>query len=292
VVESLPDADVLLVDGLVGSTAPEVIQRAANRLHVLVLVHMPLGHGSSAPEVAERERRALAAADLVVVTSGWTRDWLVEAYRVDPRRLRVAPPGADLAPESPGSASGGRLLTVGPVSRAKGHDSLVAALDRLVDLDWRFVAVGSLTVDPATARDVERWAVGRRVRLTGPLVGAALEAAYVSADLLIHPSTAETYGMVVTEALARGIPVVASDVGGTREALGTTDRFARPGLLVPPGDVAALAAALRGWLTDDRLRRSLRAAAAERRRQLPAWDATVTDVDDALSAASLTGAVS
>ena len=88
--------------------------------------------------------------------------------------------------------------------------------------------------------------------------------------------------MVVTEALARGIPVVVSDVGGTREALGTTDRFARPGLLVPPGTSPR-------W--PPRCARGLpttapatpRGAAAERRRHVPVWDATVTDVDDALS---------
>ena len=288
----LPDGDVLLVDGLVGSTAPEVVQRAAERLCVVVLVHMPLGHGPSAPEVAERERRVLVAADLVVVTSEWTRDWLVDAYRLDPRRVRVATPGADLAPLSSGSAAGGRLLTVGPVSRAKGHDVLVAALDRLGDLDWRFEGVGSLTVDPDTAADVERWAVGRRAHLIGPLVGPHLETAYASADLLVHPSRAETYGMVVTEALARGIPVVATDVGGTREALGTTEGFGRPGLLVPPDDAGALAAALRRWLTDDMLRRHLRGAAVARREELPTWDATVAVIDDALSSASLAGAVS
>ncbi len=290
-VESLPDGDALLVDGLVGSTAPEVIRRAAERLSVVMLVHMPLGHEPSTPEVAQRERPAVVAADVVVVTSEWTRDCLVDAYRLDPRRVRVATPGADLAPLSPGSAAGDRLLTVGPVSRAKGHDVLVAALGQLGDLDWRFEGVGSQTVDPETAAVVERWAVGRSARLTGPLVGPPLEAAYASADLLVQPSRAETFGMVVTEALARGLPVVASDVGGTREALGTTEGFGRPGLLVPSGDAGALAAALRAWLTDAALRRRLREAAVERRRQLPTWDATIALVDDALSTALLAGAV-
>jgi glycosyltransferase involved in cell wall biosynthesis len=292
VVRSVPDGDLLLVDGLVGSTAPEVVQGAAERLSVAVLVHMPLGHGPSAPEVAERERRVLVAADVVVVTSEWTRDWLVDAYGLDPRRVRVATPGADLAPLSSLSTAGGRLLTVGPVSRAKGHDTLAAALGQLEDLDWRFVGAGSLTIDPDIAADVERWAVGRRARLTGSLVGPHLDAAYASTDLLVHPSRAETYGMVVSEALARGIPVVATDVGGTREALGTTERFGRPGLLVAPDDAGALAAALRRWLTDDALRRHLRGAAVARREELPTWDATVSVIDDALSSASLAGAMS
>ena len=63
-------------------------------------------------------------------------------------------------------------------------------------------------------------------------------------------SRAETYGMVVTEALARGLPVVAAEVGGVPEALGHGADGIRPGLLVPPGDPAALGAALRAWLGD------------------------------------------
>ena len=116
--------------------------------------------------------------------------------------------------------------------------------------------------------------LGDRVRFTGPRTGAALDARYAAADLLVLPSRAETYGMVVTEALARGVPVVASDVGGVPEALG--DEAA--GLLVPPGDPVALAAALRAWLDDAGLRERLRRAARERRAALHGWEATASAV--------------
>ena len=92
---------------------------------------------------------------------------------------------------------------------------------------------------------------------------------------------------------AMGIPVVASDVGGTSEALGMADRVRgaeAPGLLVAPGDVDALAAALRLWLSDADARRRLRAAARERRDDLPSWDATVVAVHDALGSTALVGA--
>ena len=293
VVRSVPDGELVLVDGLVGSTAPETLVGHANRLRLGVLVHMPLGHAfASSPSAARAEAQVLAAADVVVVTSEWTRDWLLHAYRLDPVRLAVAVPGADPAPLAPGSDVGNRLLAVGPISRGKGHDALVAALRRLEDLDWELECVGSLTVDRETARDVERWAAaaGGRVRVTGPLVGWALEAVYASADLLVHPSRSETYGMVLPEALVRGIPVLATRVGGTREALGRTQSGA-PGLLVNPGDPAALAAALRLWLTDEETRRRLRRAARARREGLPTWGATVDAVQGALSSAVLAGAV-
>ena len=86
--------------------------------------------------------------------------------------------------------------------------------------------------------------------------------------------------MVVTEALARGVPVLATDVGGVPEALG------HGGLLVPPGDPEAFGAALRRWLEDASLRERLRRAARERRATLPGWDDTASAVATALMAAA------
>ncbi len=291
VMVSVPEGDAVLVDGLVGSAVPDALVAQADRLQLGVLVHMPLGHAFASGPVREREEQALAAVHDVIATSEWTRGWLLAAYRLDPERVRVAVPGADPAPVSAGSTGGRRLLAVGTVSRGKGHDTLVAALDRQGDLDWGLDCVGALEVDPDTARRVVSWAdaAGGRVRVHGPLVGPWLEAAYASVDLLVHPSRAETYGMVLTEALARGLPVIASDVGGTREALGMADRLGAPGLLVPPGDINALAAALRLWLADEDVRGRLRAAALARRDDLPSWDATVDVVHGALRSVAAVG---
>ena len=111
------------------------------------------------------------------------------------------------------------------------------------------MCVGSLDRDPAFVARLRRRSVdvglGDRVTFTGPRIGAELDRSYAAADLLVLPSRAEAYGMVVTEALARGLPVVAADVGGVTEALGHGADGIRPGLLVPPEDPAALGAALR-----------------------------------------------
>ena len=92
--------------------------------------------------------------------------------------------------------------------------------------------------------------------------------------------------MVVTEALARGLPVVASEVGGVPEALGHGADDIRPGLLVPPDDPAALRDALRAWLEDADLRRRLRRAARERRASLSRWSTTASVVADVLVGAA------
>jgi glycosyltransferase involved in cell wall biosynthesis len=150
--------------------------------------------------------------------------------------------------------------------------------------------VGSLDRDAAFADGVRRRARERgltyRVRFAGPRTGPDLDRAYAAADLLVLASQAETYGMVVTEALARGVPVLAAEVGGVSEALGHATDGTRPGMLVPPGDPAALGEALRAWLGDAGLRGRLRRAARERRASLRGWPATASVVAGVLAGAA------
>jgi glycosyltransferase involved in cell wall biosynthesis len=131
-------------------------------------------------------------------------------------------------------------------------------------------------------RDARHHSLDERFVLTGALVGDALARRWAAADLLVLPSRKETYGMVVTEALSRGIPVIASDVGGVPEALGAAPGGAQPGLLVPPGDVTPLAGALRLWLSDAGRRDALREAARERRTSLASWADTADRVGHVL----------
>jgi glycosyltransferase involved in cell wall biosynthesis len=124
------------------------------------------------------------------------------------------------------------------------------------------------------------------VSFPGAQTGADLDRRYAAADLMVLGSRAETYGMVVTEALARGLPVLATEVGGLPEALGHGADGSRPGLLVSPDDPAALAAALRAWLGDAALRGRLREVAGDRRASLPAWSTTASILAGVLSGAT------
>jgi glycosyltransferase involved in cell wall biosynthesis len=276
----LPDGARVLVDGLLASRLPEVMVPESRRLRVVLLVHLPVGVDDVLARL--RERQVLGAATSVVTTSSWCRDWLVGEYDLDPRGVHVAHPGVDPTALSQGSPGGTSLVTVGTVSPVKGQDQLLAALAQVRDLPWRCACVGSDSVDLDFAdlllKTSAEMGLEDRFVLTGALTGEALEAAYAGADLLVLPSRHETYGMVVADALAHGLPVVAADVGGVREALGTTASGERPGLLVGAGDPAALAAALRRWLTDAGLREDLRAAARERRGRLEGWPVTADRV--------------
>jgi glycosyltransferase involved in cell wall biosynthesis len=292
-VEQIPDGAVALLDGLIASAAPEALVPQARRLRQVVLVHMPLGHrppDEEADAVRAREHGVLEAAAAVVTTSEWSRRRLVELYALPADRVHVAEPGVDAADLAPGSAAGDSLLCVAAVTPDKGHDVLLDALAMATDLSWSCACVGSLDREPAFADRVRRRArdggLGDRMRFTGPRTGPELDRAYAAADLLVLASHAETYGMVVTEALARGVPVIAADVGGVTEALGHGDDGTRPGMLVPAGDVAALGAALRAWLTDAELRGRLRRAAGERRASLRGWPATAETLADVLARAT------
>lgn len=265
-------ADVVLVDGLVLRPSP-----ALAGLPVVALVHLPRGVEDASVRAAERT--ALASCRAVVTSSPWTGRWLAGHYDLV---SEAVVPGVDPAPVARG---GGGWLSVGAVTPTKGHDVLVAALGsshaRGVALPPVTVA-GALDLAPEHVRAV-RAASPPEVRFTGPLWGADLAAAYDAADLLVLPSRTETWGMVLGEALARGIAVVASDVGGVRDAVGRAPDGAVPAVLVRPDDPAALAAALEAWCDDPALRSRLRRAAAGRRTTLAGWPATVAALDALLN---------
>ena len=101
-----------------------------------------------------RERAVLSAAAAVVTTSAWTRDRLLELYRLPAERLDVARPAVDAADPVTGTAAGGELLCVAAVTLDKGHDLLLGALTAIADLSWQCTCVGSLDRDPMFAQDI------------------------------------------------------------------------------------------------------------------------------------------
>jgi glycosyltransferase involved in cell wall biosynthesis len=277
--DAVEDDALVVVDGLIASAAPAVLVPRSTRLRLVVLVHMVFGgevfDWGAVPE--HDESAVLAVARAVVTTSDWTRRRLLERYPLPAARVHVARPGTEPAPVSPGTPDGGRLLCVGTLAPPKGQDLLLDALGSLADRPWHCTLVGSPDRDPRFAASLAHRAttagIADRVRMPGIRTGAALRREYADADLLVVPSRAETYGMVVPEALAAGVPVVATAVGGIPEAVGRTDR-GTPGLLVPPDDSAALAGALARWLGDAGLRCGLRDAALRRRETLADWRTT------------------
>lgn len=284
---AVPPDTALLVDGLaLGAMPPDTI--AGLGRPVVALVHHPLGLESGLPpERAARlladEAAVLAHVTAIVVTSPVTARTLVADLGVPEDRIVIAEPGTAPAPQAVGSGdpSTPALLAVGAISPRKGFDLLIAAAERIADRPWRLTIVGPTDRAPQTyealVAQVARAGLGERIRFTGALDTPALEALYASSDVFVSSSLYEGYGMVLAEALARGLPIVASTGGAA--ALTVPDDAA---LKVPPGDVEALAAALAAILDDASLRPRLARASREAGRRLPTWDDTASRIADTL----------
>ena len=289
---------VSLVDGIVASHAPEAVESATGVGRVVViLVHLPLGVDRPDPV----EARALGVATAVICTSYHGAELISRHYGI---RANVALPGADEAPRAAGSEPP-RMLSVASLTPIKDQLTLVRALAMINDLDWSAALVGSTTADPGYADEVRTLinsvGLAERVTITGTLTGAPLEEQWAAADLLLLVSRTETYGLVVTEAIAHGIPAIVGAGTGAEEALHGADGTSGvlgadepvgtshiagftslPGCMVPVADPPALSAALRDWLIDANLRACWRAAALQRRASLPTWAGTAAAVEQCL----------
>ncbi len=286
VLAEIVDAGLVLIDGLAFGAMAEEAERERERLRIVALVHHPLGAEAGmtieqSVGLEESERRALACARLVVVTSRATKASLAR-YCVPPDRIVVVEPGTDRRPLARGSRDGPvRFLCVASLVPRKGYETLIDALAGLSDLDWRLTCVGSPERHPEMARRLaERVAAAElagRVTFAGELGEVALAACYDAADAFVLPTFLEGYGMVVAEALASGLPVVSTPTGAIPDLVG-----ADAGILVPAGDVNALAAALRRVMSDTALRARLAAGARHVRERLPTWDSAAFAMDAAL----------
>lgn len=290
---ALPDGALAIVDGLAYGAMPEEAAREASRLRLVALVHHPLAAETGlAPTTAARlvdtERRALALARLIIVTSRATAAAL-SAYGVPQERIRVVEPGTDPAPLAEGSdGSTPALLTVASLTPRKGHETLFRALATLVSLPWHLTCVGSFWRDPAfvhrlrnTLRACE---IEDRVTLAGDAATDRVGEYYSKADVFVLPTRYEGYGMAVAEAVARGLPVISTPVGGIPEIVGDV-----AGLLVPPGRVGVLADALALVLTDTSVRQRLAEGARQMRTRLPTWDRQAARMAESLQEAATDG---
>ncbi len=285
---AVPTDALLLVDGLAFGALPASLLDRVPRKYV-ALVHHPLGLETGitrerANFLLATERAALARTLRVIVTSKSTGALLFRDFGVAKEKIIVAEPGTETALRAKGSGGAPRLLSVGAVNARKGYDTLVAALAKIADLPWESRIVGTLDRDlPAAATvkaAIKSSKLDARIKLLGTIDDAALNAEYGQATLFVLPSHFEGFGMAFTEAMARGLPVVAGDAGAA-----PTTVPADAGVLVPPGDVDALAAVLRRLLTDPAELKRRSDAAWRHAQNFPRWRDTAKAIAGALTEA-------
>jgi len=248
------------------------------RARIIALVHHPLclEAGLSKARQAELnalEKAALALAKRVIVSSPMTARTLAADFGVAPQVITVAEPGTDPAPRARGSEGSPQLLSVGSVIPRKAYDVLVRALAPLRDSDWRLAIAGATDRSPqalaALRTAIAEATLEDRINVLGAVDQEQLARLYDSADAFLLPSLYEGYGMVLAEAMARGLPIVCTTGGAAAETAPDAAAFK-----VAPGDEAALTSAIRRLLDDPSLRHRLADASWAAGQQLPRWEDT------------------
>jgi glycosyltransferase involved in cell wall biosynthesis len=288
---AIPAGCPIIIDGLAFGVLPEVALQLCPCHPLIALVHHPLAleSGLSAAQAADllaSERAALASARRVIVTSTTTARLLAADYGVPADRIVVACPGSDSAPAAHGSNDGiVRLLAIGVVVRRKGFDVLISALATLPDLPWHLTIAGDRGRDHEAAAqldaDILRFKLGGRVAVLGAVSRERIAELYAGADLFILASRFEGYGMVFSEAIAHGLPVIGTTAGAIPETVP-----AGAGMLVAPDDAPALATALRRVIEDPDEMRRMAASARAAAQALPSWQDSAKLFARALEAAA------
>ena len=276
--EQLHPSTPILFDGLAfGALPPGFL--AGLRSPIVALIHHPLafecGINAGQQELLRRcEREALRHAAAVIATSEMTGRVLNDEYDVAATKLTIAEPGTEPATRSTGTGAPLTMLAVGALIPRKGYGILIEALSAIEEPAWQLTIAGALEHDPVETNRVREavMASGRRGRITiaGRVSDNHLARLYADADVFVLPSLYEGYGMVLAEALARGLPIVSTTGGAAAETV--PDAAA---LKVPAGNVEALRRALETVLDDAERRSAMAAAAWEAGRALPLWPASI-----------------
>ena len=281
----VPPDRPLILDGLVfGSIDTGGLGQV--RAPLVAMIHHPLAQETGlTPDrrdyLFRTERDNLRLVRHVLVPSPHTRRILTDRYDVPPDAITVLRPGVDRPRLPPAPAAPPLILSVGILHPRKGHDILLDALSLLPDLDWQAVIVGNpWDRDHAAALERQRGAspLAARIRLAGRVSADELEELYARAAIFALATHYEGHGIVFDEALVRGLPIVSCRAGAVPD---TVPQGA--GLLVPPGDAATFAAALRQVIADPAQRRAMADTALAAGLLLPGWQQMADGASQVLS---------
>ena len=287
VLAALPADIVLLMDGLAyGAMPAETIARLQQR--IVALVHHPLALEAGLTQtrvqsLQQCEQTALGLAKEVIATSAMTARILERDFDVPMGKIAIAEPGTDRVARARGTGTPVQLLAVGSIVPRKGYDTLALALHHLERApDWHLTIVGAVRDETARAaldqhlaapEDMTGLPLGRRVTITGAVSDARLFELYDRADVFVMPSLYEGYGMVLAEALVRGLPIVCTTGVAAAHALPTGTV-----VMIEPGDATALGSRLNDLVLSAPLRRRYADAAWSAGQVLPTWDDTARTI--------------
>jgi len=276
----------MVIDGLALGALPSLATEIVKRHPLIALIHHPLAFefGLSDSEIKlliQSETLALQQVDRIIANSPATARDLIGHYDIHPEIIDVILPGTDrIHHAEPRSqkftehAGLVNLLSVGSIIPRKGFHYLIAALEPLVDLQWNLTIAGDSSRNIAAYEglmtDIKYFHLESRVQVLGAVSNKELENLYTNADVFVLASLFEGYGMVYAEAMAYGLPIIATTGGAIPDTVPQ-----EAGLLVPPADVPALTIALKTLIQDPLYRAQLSRGALQTANSQPTWEYAV-----------------
>jgi glycosyltransferase involved in cell wall biosynthesis len=262
-----PSAD--LFHGLNQRLGTARYRRCVTTFHDLFVISGDYSTPDFRARFAAQARAAAERSDLIIAVSAFTARQVEQLLHVEPSRIRVIPHGTRRAPPQPVTVPRENIiLSVGAIQRRKNIARLVEAFEH-VGPEWKLVLAGSFGFEAEEA--LLRVASSPRkqdIQVLDFVAGPELEELYQRASILAFPSLDEGFGMPVIDAMARGIPVLTSNISALAEVAGDA------ALLVDPTDVASMAGGLLKLTTDCGLRDTLICAGLERAKVFT-WEKSV-----------------
>ena len=283
---SIPIGEVIIFDSLVFGVIPDLLKEIKPYHPIVALMHLPLMFGDFNDEskmlLTALEFEAFNYANLIIVTSKFLKSKL-QSIGIDSDRIKVVIPGVSIYSHKTHYAlKPSHLLYVANYTVNKSHNLLIEALSGLKHLDWTLHCYGNVETDSACFNSlsglVNENFLQNRIMLCKSVHGKALSSVYSSADIFIHPSSFETYGMVLSEALSHGIPVIVS-----KEVKRTNTVPSDMGLFFATNDTVSLRHTIEELLTDNVLYHNLCSNVSSYLSHSQSWQKTIAEFAMALS---------
>lgn len=262
-----PSAD--LFHGLNQRLGSARYRRSVSTFHDLFVISGDYSTAEFRQRFTAQARDAAQRSDLIITVSAFTGRQVEQLLRVEPSRIRVIHHGTRSAPFTKSPVPKEPLiLNVGAIQRRKNIIRLVEAFEQL-GADWKLALAGSFGFDSEAARErIQRSARRQDIQLLGYVTDSQLEELYQRASILAFPSLDEGFGMPVLDAMARGVPVLTSNVSAMPEIAGEA------ALLVDPLAVESIAEGLLR-LTESQALRDTYARAGIARASEFTWEKSV-----------------
>jgi glycosyltransferase involved in cell wall biosynthesis len=282
--QKIPWGSCIIIDSLILASLTNLVRKSMDRFKFLGLIHLPVSYDIKTGihgKLSEDELGALNHMHRLVVTGGFTFDLLCNAG-IDPRKITIIQPGTDQFPRKAQYARvPSNLLCIANYSALKAQDVLIRALSRLKTRNWTLHLYGDTDRDPEYTSFLRSLilylGLESRIIVHRIVERQNISKVFLEADLFILPSLFESYGMVLSESLAHGIPVISTLAGNIRNTVPEG-----MGILIEPGNEAELADSISSLFDSPEKYSALCTASSSYYKQSRSWEQAVSEFESVI----------